>query len=281
MNHFLHDLLLLAAAGAALASAEPIYHSDFRAQCDEAAQLGAWRLAGGRYMIRDGWLCVRSEKSNSRAVLRVRHRGDGTFRATVRNARACHRTGLLARGVYLLRVDRQFGRLELHRRTGGGWRMEAHAAGWWHAARFVTAFELRIVRLGRKVLGFVDDKQLVEYDDPAAPPADGEFGLIGGWGTDVGWRDISLSGRPDISEWPVNDPPKAAPTGLVIVTRVRSNLADNIYFDGERPTLRFDVTTARDTRQRVRLTCRLIDVGGREVARTVHEAALSRGAVSL
>ena len=107
-------LLWAAVCWAVTADARTLYQSSFASLPDGPAKVRGWSLAGGTYRIEKGWLHVTSAKSNPLAALRVKHEGDGTFRATVRNARNCHRTGLIARG-FRLDIYKQYVRAELHR----------------------------------------------------------------------------------------------------------------------------------------------------------------------
>jgi hypothetical protein len=205
VSKFAHVLGLLLAAIACLPAAVApvragaVYRSDWADQKAGAADLKDWSLGEGRFEIRDGWLTVVSDRSNPHATLKIHHDGDGTFRATVRGAALCHRTVVQARGVYRLEVNNQFGQLQLHRQIGGQWKLVAAGDRYLDYTRRRDRFELRLTFAGRRVCGFVDDKKLVEYDDPAAVPPGGQFALAGGWGSDVAWRDIQLSDQPDLS----------------------------------------------------------------------------------
>ena len=106
-------LLAAAVCWAVTADARTLYQSDFSSVQDGPAKVRGWSLAGATYRIEQGWLHVTSAKSNPLAALRVKHDGDGTFRATVRNARNCHRAGLIARG-FRLEINNQYVRAELH-----------------------------------------------------------------------------------------------------------------------------------------------------------------------
>lgn len=263
--------VLAARAGGATGD---VYRSDFARQADGPAKLENWSLTGGTYAVEKGWLTVRSGQSNPQAVLPVRHEGDGTYRATVRNARSCHRLALLAKGVYQLEINREHGRMDLLRRVGTGWRTVARGPEYMPYARNTQEFDMRLVWQGTRVCAFLDEKKLIEYDDPLPVPAGGEYGVSSGWGTDLAWRDFRISPQPDLSEWPYEVLPGAAPRDLVEVTRVRGE-GDNIYFDGMQPALTFSLRTARAEVTPVRLRLRLIDVRQQEVAREVRSVTLS------
>ena len=181
--------LLLCGAGAVCA---PIYQSAFSRLPEGSSAVPGWHLSGGDWRLESGLLTVRSEKSNPFGRLEITHEGDGTFRATVRNARSCHRAGILAKGVYRLETNRQFVALQLLRQRGDDWEVVSRAPDPWLYARNTQQFELRLAFSGRRVVGFVDDKQLVEYDDPEPPPLGGAYGLVGGWGTDLAWGGVEL-----------------------------------------------------------------------------------------
>ncbi|HOX07621.1 MAG TPA: hypothetical protein PK280_14575 [Planctomycetota bacterium] len=271
------SVLLSVLALAAPAHAGAVYQSDFDRQPDGPAKLEDWKLAEGKYAIEKGWLTVKSDKSNPSAMLKVKHDGDGTFRATVRNARSCHRTALVA-GGYALEINKQRG-LELQRLSGKDWKAVGTAvAAPWLYPRNTHEFELRLVRVGRKVSGFVDDKKLFEHEDAEPPPpAGGGYGFTGGWGTDVAWRGVQLSAEPDLSEWPYESLPKAAPRDLVEVAWVRCPSGDGLYFDGEKPGLKFRLRTARQEPTEVKLRLRLIDVRQQEAARESRSVTLAPG----
>ncbi len=257
-------LLWAALCWAVPADARTLYQSDFRSVPDGPAEVKGWSHAGGTYRIEKGWLHVTSAKSNPLATLDLKHDADGTFRAVVRNARNCHRTGLIARG-FRLEINNQHVRAELHRPEGKRTKLVAHAP-YRPFSRFEHEFELRLVFAGRKVAAFIDRKKLLEYESPAPIPPGRPYGLMGGWGTDVAWRNVSLSDKPDLSEWPQESPPRAAPPGLVSVTQVRGMRSDNIYFDNEPAGLRVSVRTSRPEATNVHLQFRLIDVRQRTVA---------------
>ncbi|MCG3178339.1 MAG: hypothetical protein BIFFINMI_00666 [Phycisphaerae bacterium] len=267
-------------AGMASAGADDgeFYRSDFAALPDGPAPPAHWRLAEGICRIVGGRLHIASDRSNPRAILDVACPGDATWRATLHGAGRNHHVGLLARGVYCLQTNRQFSRLELLRLTGGQSKVVASAPRYWIYARAGDRLELRLVVVGRRVRGFVDDKLLIDWEDPDAPPAGGQFGLLGGWGTDLGVSNVSLTSRPDLSQWPVGQPPAAAPAGLVRVVSVDRMCDGNVYFDRGQPKLAFRLTTDRPLPAAVRLTCRLIDVREKVVAERTFDAKLSRGA---
>ncbi len=271
-------LMALSLLLAATVAADMLYEGDFSRLPDGPAELDGWNLGGGDYRIDDGWLTVSSAKSNPSATLGTKHDGDGTFRATVRNARKCHWSALLAKGVYRLEVNNQFVRLALHRLEGTEWKLVGSVPGYALYAHNTQEFELRLSFVGNKVSGFLDDKKLIEFEDPADPPTGGAYGIMSGWGTDLAWRDITLSDEPDVSEWPVEATPPDAPEGLVSVTWVRGTRSDNIYSDGETAGLRVKLTTDRETVTQVRLAFRLIDVRQQEVAEKAVPATLVPGA---
>lgn len=259
------------------ALARDIYRSDFRSPATQPANLPDWRLQAGRYTLESGWLHVVSDKSNPEAFLTPTHDGDGTFRATVRNAEHCHRTMLLARGVYRLEINNQFSRVELHRLADKQWRMVGQAANYDLYSQDRHTFELRLAFVGRRVAAFVDDKKLIDYEDPAAVPAGGHYGLAGGWGSDVYWRDVRLSDRPDLRQWPTEPAAKSAPRDLVEVAGVRCDADDAIYFDGQPAKLRLKLKTRKADGAKIRVVYRLIDVRQRTVAEKSAELSLPAG----
>ena len=267
-------LLWAAVCWAVTAHARTLYQSDFKALPDGPARVKKWALAGGTYRIEKGWLQVTSAKSNPLATLDLKHDGDGTFRATVRNARNCHRTALVARG-FRLEINNQYVRAELHAPAGKGTKLVAHSP-YRPFSRFAYEFTLRLVFAGRKVAAFIDRKKLLEYESPAPVPPGGRIGLMGGWGTDVAWRNISLSDQPDLSELPRETPPTPAPKGVVEVTQVRGLRDDGIYFDGEEAGLRVSLTTQRERPAQARLRFRLVNVHQRTVAEQTMNAPLAR-----
>ena len=257
--------VLFAALSAGVGQARMLYRSDFASLPDGPANTKGWTLTGGAYRISKGRLHVTSVKSNPLATLKVKQDGDGTFRATVRNARNCHRVGLVARG-FRLEINNQYVRAELHGPMGKRTKRVAHSP-YRPFSRFEHEFELRLVFVGRRVVAFIDRKKLLEYESPAPIPPGGRYGLMGGWGTEVAWRNVSLSDEPDLSEWPRETPPTRAPKGLVKVTGVRGLRDDGIYFDGEEAGLRLKLTTHRPEESRAELQFRLIDVRQKVVAR--------------
>lgn len=261
----------------AVADAKVLYRSDGPTWAGDPADLKEWRLEGANYQVQAGWLHVSSEKSNPCATLRIGHDGDGTFRATVRNARTCHWTALQGKGVFRLEVNNEFTRLALHRLTDKQWKLVGEAKDYGNYARNRYEFELRLVFVGTKVYGFLDDKKLIEYEGPAPVPPGGQYGLVSGWGTDLSWRSVSLTDEPDLSQWPMETPPKAAPKDLVTVTWVRGLTDDNIYADREMAGLKFRVLTGRKSETKVRLVYRLIDVRQQAVGEQTEAATLRPG----
>jgi hypothetical protein len=239
--------------------------------------LDDWPLSGATYEVADGWLTVRSEKSNPSAALKVRHDGDGTFRATVRNARECHWVAVLARGVYRLEVNNQFVELRLLRKLGDEWKLVAQVGGYELYPLNTQEFELRLTMQGGRVCGFIDRKKLIEYDDAEPVPPGGGYALMSGWGTNCAWRDVSLSDAPDLSEWPREGPPAKASTNLVEVTWVRGLHSDNVYFGGETAGLTYRLKNPGDAERRLALSLRLIDVWQRTVAEKPETAAFRAG----
>ena len=258
---------LLGALGmSAPADAGTLYQSDWERQPDGPAKVENWNLAGGTYTVEKGWLAVRSEQANPSAMLKVKHDGDGTFRAVVRNARSCHWLALVAKGAYRLEISREHGGMRLQRLAGKDWKTVAQAPDYVHYARNTQEFELRLVFAGKKVFGFLDDKKLIDYEDSQPVPAGGGYGLTGGWGTDLAWRNVRLSAEPDLAEWPYESLPKPAPRDLVEVTWVRCASGDGLYFDGEKPGLKLKLRTARKEPVQARLRFRLIDARQQELA---------------
>jgi len=236
--------------------------------------LDDWSLSGATYGVADGWLTVRSGKSNPYAALKVRHDGDGTFRATVRNARECHWVAILARGVYRLEVNNQFVQLRLLRKLGDEWKIVGQAGGYELYPLNTQEFELRLAMQGSRVSGFIDRKKLIEYDDPEAVAPGGNYALLSGWGTNCAWRDVSLSDAPDLSEWPREAPPVKAPANLVEVTWVRGLHDDNVYFDGETAGLTYRLKNPADAERRLVLSRRLVDLWQRTVAEQLETITL-------
>lgn len=270
-------LLVLALLGAAGIQAGEPRESNFTAT-PESAALAGWRLTGGRYQVQDGWLTVVSETSNPEATWKdARLDGDGTFRATVRNARHCHRTILEAKGVYRLEINNQFRELQLQRRTGQSWRVVARAPNYEREALADDAFELRLAFRGRQVMGFLDDRALVRFEDPDPVPDGATFGFGGGWGTDVAWRDFRLSPVVDDTSAPLLDRPPRADEKLVQVTWVRGLSPDSISFDGETNGLRCRLTTALAQPVDARLHVALVDVRGRTLQQLDQTVTLRRG----
>jgi hypothetical protein len=274
-------LIWAALCWAITANARTLYQSDFKSQPDGAVKLKQWALGGGKYRAEKGWLRVTSSRSNPLATLRVKHTGDATFRATVRNARNNHRTALIAHG-WRLEINNQHVRMELHAPAGRGTKLVAHGP-YRPFSRFEQTFELRLVFAGRKVCGFIDSRKVVEHEADAPVAADGPYALMGGWGTNVAWCAISLSDKPDLTEWAAGTLLKPAPKGIVEVTRVRGLKDDNIYFDGEAAGLRVSFATRRvslttrrrDPAKKTHLRFRLVDVHQRTVAEQVMDVSLA------
>jgi len=254
-----------------------LHQSDFAAFPDGPADLADWTLSGAEYAIEDGWLTVRSEQSNPYAALKLRHDGDGTFRATVRNARECHWSAILARGVYRLEINNQFVRLALHRLIDDEWQLVDEADEYSIYAHNTQTFELRLTIAGNRVQGFIDDKKLVEYEDTAPVPADGDYALMSGWGTDLAWRDISLSDEPDLSEWPYEELPTPALGGLAEVTWVRWLNPDSLYVDGEPAGLKLKLRNPVEAPTDLVLRYDLIDVWQRTVHEKLESVSLAAG----
>ena len=270
-------LWMIVVLAAAPVAAGDIYHSDFGSAASQPVELTDWQLQGGHYQIESGWLHVTSDKSNPEATLRFTHDGDGTYRAVVRNAEHCHRSMLLAKGVYRLEVNNQFRRLELGRLADKQWKLVAEAKDYGCYARDQHTFELRLTFVGHRVSAFIDDKKLIDYEDPVPVPPGGHYGLAGGWGSDVFWRDIRLSDQPDLAEWPVEAALKTAPKDLVEVTWVRGLADDGIYFDKEQAGLKLKLTTRRPGQAKVHLVYRLVNVHQKTVAEKSEELTLTAG----
>ena len=260
------------------AVARPLYQSDFAKVPNGSAALPDWSLDGADYRLADGWLTVKSTKSNPYARLKITHDGDFTLRATARNAASCHWAGMLARGVYRLEVNNEFVRLRLIRRVGTDWKVVADAGDYAQYAHNTQHLELRLVAVGNHITGFLDDKKLVEYTDPEPVAAGGDFALMSGWGTDLAWRDISLTDEPDLREWPYETLPKPTGRELVAVTQVRGLSDqmpfDNVYFDGDTAGLKIKLRAAKADVAQTALRFRLIDVRGAQVAVQTQQVVL-------
>ncbi|MCX7599023.1 MAG: hypothetical protein N2512_09185 [Armatimonadetes bacterium] len=256
-----------------------IYASDFSGLPDGPAHLPDWILDGGTYVISDGWLCVTSERSNPVATLPATCDADFTFRARVRNARGCHWSALLARGVYRLEVNNQFVRLGLYRLRDGRWDLVAQAPAYELFLHNTQEYELRLVGAGNRIFGFLDDKKLVEFTDPDPVPPGGSFALLSGWGTNLAWRDVRLEDQPDLREWPYETLPEPTGRQVVEVVRVRGVSQtypfDNIYFDGQTAAFRLWLRPARDDVERALLRFRLINVRQEQVAEKTAEVRLA------
>ncbi|MBI2301399.1 MAG: hypothetical protein HYU66_21040 [Armatimonadetes bacterium] len=268
--------LLLALLVAAPVPAAVLYRGDLAGLPDGPARLGHWRLDGGDYTLAGGWLGVQSAQSNPLAALDLKHDGDFTFCAQVRNSRSCHWAALLARGVYRLETNSQFVHLGLLRKTGGEWKLVGQAPDPWAYAQNTQDLTLRLTLAGRHVSGFVDDKKLVEWDDPDLAPAGGDYALMSGWGSRLAWRDIELSDQPDQHEWPRETLPRPAPAGLAETTFVRGS-SDGTYSEGDLAALTYRLTTRREQPVAVLLRLRLIDVRGHEVGRRQQHVTLTPG----
>ncbi|MBP8952316.1 MAG: hypothetical protein KBI47_07990 [Armatimonadetes bacterium] len=273
--------LFLAAAVLALASpclARDLYRSNLEAVPDGSGSVPGLKLDSGQFTVRDGWLEVRSDRSNPVIRLDATAVGDCTFRATVRGAQNCHWAGLVARGAYRLEINRQFVHLALLRLVGDEWRVVAKTPGPLEHARNTQQFEMRLVIQGNRVMGFLDDKQLIDFTDPDPVSPGGEFSLVSGWGTRLAWQGISLSDEPDLTQWRMDRLPKRCDPGLIEVTRVRGNAPDNVYFDNEFPNFTVTVRNPSDQKRDLALRWRVIDVRGHEVARGDQSVSLAPGA---
>lgn len=269
MHRCLLAVLVLVAAGEA--AADDRYRSDFVATT-QPENLKDWQLTAGQYRLRDGWLEMASDKSNPTAKLTRQIDGGVTFRATVRNALNCHRTWMVIGGAYRLELNRQFGRLELHRlMPSGRWMLVDHAP---NPDRYVLnrhAFEMRLVIDAGRIHAFLDDKKLIDTGDLTPAKTDG-LELGGGWGSDLAWRDIRVSDAADLNEWPIERDVK--PSQLATVTWVRGLVDDNTYIVGEKVGFKFKLTT-RQADGKLRLTYRLIDVREKVVAEQAEDVAIA------
>jgi hypothetical protein len=264
--------MLLVAVSAAFATA--LYQDDFAKLPNGPARLADWQLDGADYTVADGWLVVKSAQSNPSAMLKVAHDGDFTFRATVRNSRSCDWSALLARGVYRLEINNEHVRLGLMHKVGDEWKLVSQAPGYEMYPRNTQVFELRLVAVGNKIAGFIDDRKLVEYTDPDPVPAGGQYGLISGWETDLAWRGVSLTDQADLREWPREQLPQPTGREVVEVTQVRGDPGltpppapfDNVYYDGETAGLRIALKAAKPGITHAALRFRLINVRQQQVA---------------
>jgi len=123
---------------------------------------------------------------------------------------------------------------------------------------------LRFVHIGNRLLGFLDARKLVEIELAEPLPADAHFALLGGWGTNVAWREISLSDEADLSEWPRETLPEPTGRKYLEVRKVRGlsdkQPDDNTYFVGEKAGLRFDLWLPQPTPDTVRYRLRLVNI---------------------
>ena len=229
-------LAFLACVLAVSSGADVLYESD-----TTALPVAGLSLAGAEYAIDDGWLTVQSEKSNP--YLRL-------------DATAC--------GAYRLEVNNQFVGLRLVCRIGDEWTVVDEAPSYQLYPHNTQEFELRLAWVGDHVYGFIDDKLLVEYDDPAPPAPGGDFAMLSGWSTDCAWRDVSLADEADLSEWPRAAIPDPS-TDLVEVTWVRGLRDDQVYFDGEAAGLTFRLKNQADEPRTIYLGMDVINVWDREV----------------
>lgn len=258
--------------------ARDLYRSNLEAVPDGSWSVPGLKLESGQFTVRDGWLEVRSDRSNPVIRLDATHDGDCTFRATVRGAQNCHWAGLVARGVYRLEINRQFVHLALMRLVGKEWQTVAKTPGPLEYVRNTQQFEMRLVIHGNRVMGFLDDKQLIDFADPDPVAPGGEFSLVSGWGTQLAWQGISLSDELDTTQWRMDSLPQRCDPGLIEVVRVRGDSPDNVYFEAESPGFTVTVRNPSDEQRDLSLRWRVIDVRGREVAQEGKEVTLAPGA---
>ena len=269
---FVLSILLVTATAAFGAD---VFQSDF-ASIPEIGKLKEWQLTGGQFRLQDGWLQVASDQANPQGIWQVNLEGDGTFRGTVRNARHCHRTMLLA-GAYRLEINNQFGELQLYRQAGKDWKQVAKAGQYERAAISDYEFEARLSVTGRQVTAYIDRQELIRYEDAEATLGGGPFGFAGGWGTDAAWRDFQLTRKADTSCSALIARPVPADKELVKVTWVRGLSPDSISFDGETNGLTCRFTTGRPNETRAFLSFGLVDVFGRQTALSNEEVTLRPG----
>lgn len=272
-----HALLVLLMLTAGPGHGTELYRADFDHPRGRPGAPANFTAQEGLFTSSGGWLEIRSKQQNPWVLLQVKHDGDGTFRGTVRNADGCHWSALRGWGVYRLEINRQYVQLHLLRLSGGEWKVAAVNGEYGLCARNTQQYELRLVVQGRRVRGFLDDKKLLDWQDPEPAPSGGEFSLLGGWGSDVAWRDVTLSDQPDLREWPYEAPAKAAPADLAQVTWVRNSSPDGIYADGQPVGLKVRLRCPRGQPTRLRLRFRLVDVCQQEVARKVAEVSFGPG----
>lgn len=244
-----------------------LYRSDFVHLPNGTQQLPGWTLSGGEYAVQDGWLTVKSERSNPEALLPVKVVGDFTFRAKVRGAMRVHRCALTY-GPYRLEVNNQFGRIALHSSYD---QPLAAAGGYGKYLQREDMFELRLVRRLNQLLVFADSRKLFAYTLPEKLAGPQPLSLFSGWGTNLAWSEISVTDQPDESEWYREQ--LHQPTGgkYVEVIRVRSlrdlQPDDNIYTDGQTAGLKVTLRAVQPAPQVVVLRFRVQGVltEGREI----------------
>lgn len=228
----------------------------------------AWQSGEGEATIAAGQLHLRSDRSNPWARWGTPVGGDIVVTMRLLDAPGCHWSGLFAKDVYRLTVNRQFSALILTRTAPQGGTVELAKVAWEDTAWDPYDFELRLDCFGPTLRGWVDGQLLLEATDPE-PVEAGHVGVCGGWGTDVRIDDFTVR-RFEPTDAP--PPPFVAAEPTLPELKAVLDRQNALYDETERPHL---TVTWRDATP-AELRFAVLDINGRTVTETSLRPLASR-----
>lgn len=239
---------------------------------------GDWSFNAAHYRLIDERLTVTSKRTNPKALLRSDIEGNATFRATLHSDGNFHWAGLIGHGAYQLVINNQNRRFELRVKEDGHWSVADFVDGYRVYVADVGSMDMRLVFSGNQVYGFLDNKLLVMVEKrPSAEEEAGVFGLVSGWKTRLTWGQVALADVADLRASKKDFAPRNVGKPPVSVTRVRASRKDGIYFDGERPELRFRVRADSNSKEPVQMKLVLLDIYRSVLDETIRRFEGERG----
>lgn len=233
---------------------------------------GVWEVLEGVARAERGGVRLLSWRENSRLSLRRTFSGDLSVAVRLVNVTGSHWGGFLLYETYQLTVNSEFQALLLRKFSCSGrgeeiGRFENYSAIVWNP----DDLRLRLDIVGGTLRAYLDGKCVIEAKDPS-PAREGAFSLIGGYGSDLLFDDLSVRRwNPDLE--PPPPPTRATPS----LPELRAHLErpDGVFYDGEPVSV--DVSWRATNAEVLRLRYELVDVDERVVTQRRSETTSRAG----
>jgi len=240
----------------------------------DGAPSGEWETLEGVARVEGGRLRLLSRRENPRLHLRRTFTGDVSVTVRLVNITRSHWGGIVVHGVYALTINNEFQTLLLRKQPPQRGaeelgRFEDYQSVVWNP----DDLRLRLDLVGGTLRAYLDGKCLIEAKD-AKPVREGSISLVGGYGSDHFFDDLSVRGWTSDLEPPA--PPKLFAPSLPEF-RAQTERPDAVYHDGE--TVYLDVTWRATETESLRLSFELVDFDERVVARSRVETTTRAGSL--